>query len=131
MITINKRNYQNPLIKVSFGEYNINYNGKKRKGEAIFLSFKLDNIYIGLETIYDKNWLKELNINDKKDISSFISDITYEDEKGWLSLIGGACKCFVNRIENNMFIFSFNCETEECGDYYTISVYEKVKIDLE
>lgn len=131
MININKKNYENPLIKASFGEYNVNQNGKKRNGKAAFISYKLGNIYLGLETVYDKNWLKELKINDKKDISNYISDITYEDEKGWISLITGTYKCFVNRIENNIFVFEFNCEFEECGEYYNILVDEKVKMDFE
>ena len=89
MIVINDKNFNNTLKRVSFGEYNVTENGKKRNGSALFISFKIDNIVLRLETVYDKKWLEELKINDKKDISKYISDITYEDEKGWISLITG------------------------------------------
>ena len=131
MIVINNRKYKNPLINVLFGEYEVNQNGNSRNGESIFISYKFDNISLGLETLYDKRWLKEIKINDKKDISNYISDITYEDENGWISLISGTYNCFVNKIENNIFVFEFNCESEECGEYYNILVNEKVKIDFE
>ena len=79
MIIINNKSFNNALKKVSFGEYNVTQNGKKRNGKAPFISFKFNNILLGLETIYDIKWLEELKINDKKDISKYISDITYED----------------------------------------------------
>jgi len=72
-----------------------------------------------------KKWLKELKINDKKDISNYISNILYEDEKGFISLILGTYRCFVNRIEHNMFAFEFNCRSEDCGEYYNILVNKR------
>lgn len=78
-----------------------------------------------------KRWLEELKINDKKDISKYISDITYEDEKGWLSLTTGNYKWFISKVENNKFILEFSCEVEECGEYYKISLNEKIEIGFE
>ena len=131
MITINNKNYDNASKKVSFGEYNVTQDGKKRNGSAPFISFKFNNTILGLETIYDKKWFEELKINDKKNISKYISDITYEDEKGWISLITGNYKCFINKIDNNKFVVELNCETEECGEYYNISVNEEIEINFE
>lgn len=130
MTIINDKNYEKALIKVSFGQYIVNQDGKINS-TALFISFKFGNIYLGLETVYDKNWLKELKMNDKKDISKYISDITYEDEKGWISLITGKYKCFINRVKDNIFIFELNCETEECGECYSISLNKKVEIDFD
>ena len=101
---------------------------KKEMEVHLFISFKFDNIFLGLETIYDKKWLKELKINDKKDISKYISDITYEDEKGWISLITGISKCFISKVENNKFVLEFSCEAEECGEYYKILLNEEIDI---
>ena len=131
MIIINGKNFDNALKKVSFGEYNVTQDGKKRNGSAPFISFKVDNVILGLETIYDKKWFEELKINDKKDISKYISDITYEDEKGWVSLITGNYNCFVTKTKNNMFSLEFSCEAEEIGEHYKILLNEEVDINFE
>ena len=131
MIIINGKNFDNALKKVSFGEYNVTQNGKKRNGSAPFISFKFDNVILGLENIYDKKWIEELKINDKKDISKYISDITYEDEKGWVSLITGNYNCFVTKTKNNMFSLEFSCEAEEIGEHYKILLNEEVDINFE
>ena len=73
MITINDKNYDNVLKKVSFGEYSVTQDGKIREGMAPIIMFKFDNILIRLETTYDKKYLEELNTNDKKDINKYIS----------------------------------------------------------
>ena len=39
---------------------------KKEMEVHLLTSFKFDNIILGLETIYDKKWLEELNLNEKK-----------------------------------------------------------------
>ena len=131
MIIINGKNFDNALKKVSFGEYNVTQDGKKRNGSAPFISFKFDNVILGLETIYDKKWFEELKINDKKDISKYISDITYEDEKGWVSLITGNYNCFVTKTKNNMFSLEFSCEAEGIGEHYKILLNEEVDINFE
>ena len=131
MIIINDKNYDNAIKKVSFCEYSVTQDGKKRNGSGFCISFKINNILLGLETTYDKKWLEELKINDKKDISKYISDISYEDEKGWISLITGNYKCLINRIKNNIFLLEFTCDTEECGEYYNISLKEEVEISFE
>ena len=131
MIIINNKNYDNFIKKISFGEYSVTQDGKKKSGSAFCISFKIDNIHLGIETTYDKKWLEELKINDKKDISKYISDISYEDEKGWNSLITGNYNCLINRIKNNIFVLEFTCDTEECGEYYNILLNEEVEINFE
>lgn len=131
MISINKKNYKEPLVEVSFCKYSINKNNQKRNGKAIYISYKFDNINLELETVYDKNWLKKLKINNLKDISKYVSDITYKTEKGWISLITGEYKCLINRIDNNTFVFELNCKSEIDNKYYTVLVHENVKIDFE
>ena len=131
MIIINNKNYDNFIKKISFGEYSVTLDGKKRSGSAFCISFKIDNILLGIETTKDKKWFEELKINDKKDISKYISDISYEDEKGWISLITGNYNCLINRIKNNIFVLEFTCDTEECGEYYNILLNEEVEINFE
>ena len=131
MITINDKNYDNVLKKVSFGEYSVTQDSNVRIGSAPIITFKIDNILIRLETTYDKKYLEELNTNDKKDISKYISDITYEDENGWISLITGNYNCFITKYRNNKFVFELKCEAEECGDYYNIFLKEEVEFTFE
>lgn len=131
MIKINEKNYENPIIEVSFGNYSVTQKGKKRQGESPFISFDCSDVYLGLETTYDKTWLMNLKLKEMKDISSFISDIVYEDEKEWVSLTTGTYKCFVTKTDNNLFIFEFDCNAEECGKIFEISLVEKIKIDLD
>ena len=131
MITINDKNYDNVLKKVSFGEYSVTQDSNVRIGSAPIITFKIDNILIRLETTYDKKYLEELNTNDKKDINKYISDITYEDENGWVSLITGNYNCFITKYRNNKFVFELKCEAEECGEYYNIFLKEEVEFTFE
>ena len=131
MIIINDKNYDNVLKKVSFGEYSVTQDSNVRIGSAPIITFKIDNILIRLETTYDKKYLEELNTNDKKDINKYISDITYEDENGWVSLITGNYNCFITKYRNNKFVFELKCEAEECGDYYNIFLKEEVEFTFE
>ncbi len=131
MIIINEQKYDKISKKVSFGEYSVTQGGKKRSGEAPFVSFRFNNILLALEITYDKKWLEELKINDKINISKYISDIVYEDKKGWISLIVGNYNCFITKVKNNLFVFEFRCETEEYGEYYNILLNEEVEISFE
>ena len=131
MIKVNDKSYDNIPKKVSFGEYSVTQDDKKRVGKAPVISFDSDKMHLKIETIYDKKWLKELKINDKKDITKYISDVTYEEGKGWMSLTPGNCKCSIYRIDNDIFVIEFNCETEEGGKYYKISLNERVEMNCE
>lgn len=130
MIIINDKKYDNVLKKVSFGEYSVTQDGKKRNGMAPFISFRCDNILLGIETNYDKKWLEELKINDKQDISKYVIDIPYEDEKGWVSLILGKDKCFITKVKNNVFTIDLKCETYEGSEHYSIIINEDVEISF-
>ena len=66
MITINNTKYTVQDIKITFGNYNVSNNGKKRNGQSPFIQFHTNNnIFIGIETTYDKEWLQDLKVNDK------------------------------------------------------------------
>lgn len=130
MIIINDKKYDNVLKKVSFGEYSVMQDGKKRNGMAPFISFRCDNILLGIETNYDKKWLEKLKTNDKQDISKYVIDIPYEDEKGWVSLILGKDKCFITKVKNNVFTIELKCETYECSEHYSIIINEDVEISF-
>jgi len=131
MITINNTKYTTHDIKVTFGNYNVSNKDKKRNGQSPFIQFHANNnIFIGIETTYDKEWLKELKENDKKKITEYISDIAYEDENGWISLITGRYTCYLEKINQSKFRIEFKCTAQECDEYFDISIMEDVNIDL-
>lgn len=127
MIKINCNEYNNNKIKVTYGNYSITKDGKKRKGKSPFISFQCNNIYIGIETIYDKTWLDEIKINTKKDITKYISDITCEDEKGWLSLIiYSNYNCILNKIGDKLFNIELICSYDDTEEKIEILINENI-----
>lgn len=131
MITINNTKYIVQNIKVTFGNYNVSNKDKRRNGQSPFIQFHTDNdIFIGIETTYDKEWLKELEVNDRKNITEYISDIAYEDENGWLSLITGKYTCYLEKINQSKFRIEFKCAAEECDEYFDISIIEDILVEL-
>ena len=126
MIKCNTKVYHKVLYKVSFREYLVHQNGEKRRGKAPYITFKLDNFELGLEFVYDKEWLKELKINDKREITSYLTDITYNDSKGWISLIYGKYKCYLKRINHHEYILDFWCNAIEGMDKFNILLNEKI-----
>ena len=131
MIVINNKNYKNIVQNITYGKYNVSQNGKKREGFAPFVSFKCDDIYVGLEMTYDIKWIEELKVNTIVDITKFISDITFEDENGWMSLILGEYTCLLSKIGNDEIGIDLKCKGEECDTYLDISIKEKIGLKYE
>lgn len=131
MITINKITYNNPTIRVTFGKYEKKKFDNIIKGESPIITLTKDQIYIRLETTYDKNLFSKLIIGNKVDISDSISDISYEDKDGWISLIYGYHKCIVERINDKVFNFKLDCITDEGQKNYNISINENIDMKLE
>ena len=74
--------------------------------------------------------IKELKINDKKDISKYVTDIIYNDSKGWISLIYGTYKCFLERIDNELYLLDFYCNTIDDEEEFSIVLNEKINFIL-
>lgn len=133
MIIINKITYNNPVISVSYGKYQKKRLGKVIKGESPIITLTLveDRIRIRIETTYDRNLFTKLNVGKQVDISDSLSDISYEDKKGWISLVYGYHKCIVERINKKTFNFKLNCIADECNENYTILVNENIDMKLD
>lgn len=127
MIKYNNKVYNKVLYKVSFGEYLVHQNGKKRIGKSPYITFKFDDFKLSLELVYDKEWIKELKINDKKEISNYLTDIVYRDNTGWISLICGKYKCYLERINNDDYVLDFWCNTVDDEEEFHILLNEKIK----
>lgn len=52
-------------------------------------------------------------LNVLANIDEYISDITYENEKGWLSLIIEKHSCNIKRINESIFKIEFCIENED------------------
>ena len=129
MIRYNDKVYNKSLYQISFGEYKVKQNGKERTGKSPRITFMLDDFNLMLEFIYDKEWIRELKINDKKDISKYVTDITYNDSKGWISLIYGKYQCFLERIDNSNYLLDFYCNTID-EEEFSIVLNEKINFIL-
>lgn len=130
MIRYNDKVYNKSLYQISFGEYKVKQNGKERTGKSPRITFMLDDFNLMLEFIYDKEWIRELKINDKKDISKYVTDIIYNDSKGWISLIYGTYKCFLERIDNEFYLLDFYCNTMDDEEEFSIVLNEKINFIL-
>ena len=144
MLIINNIEHEIQDIKTTFGLYNVSDNGntmfggynvsdnrKKRNSEAPFIKFYTkSNVFVGVETVYDKRWLQELKLNYKKDITRYTTDITFEDEAGWVSLITGTYTCFLERISQNEFKLELSCKAYECDEEFNILISENIIHDL-
>ena len=54
-----------------------------------------------------------IKLNTLTNISEYISDITYEDKNGWLSLIARKYSCNIKRINESIFKLEFCIESKE------------------
>lgn len=121
MIKINNKDYTKYDTKIIWGDFNVCSNGEKRTGIAPFIQFNIeDKIFIGLEFVYPKEMWEDTKNCIKIDMKQYLTDITYEDEKGWISLIVEEHNCYITKIEENIFKI----------DLFVESVLENIKIEL-
>ncbi len=114
MIKVNDKYYSDYNIKISWGNFEAIILGEKTKGIAPFIKFNIeDNLFIGLETRLSKEMLEKISFNEKINIKKYITDITYEDAKGWISIITGKYDCYISRMNENNFKIEFYIESEE------------------
>ena len=127
MIKINDNKYVEYNTKISWIDFERNSNnaeivwGKaghnlnaKNDETAPFIEFNINNnILIGLEFSLSSKMLSEFPLNKQIDVSQYLSDITYEDEKGWISLITWDYKCTITKTAKNEYKLQFNILSNE------------------
>ncbi len=114
MIQINNQQYNNYSTKIDWESFSVSSYGQKRTGLAPFITFNIDNkILIGLELTFSDEMIKDCQIDTKLDITKYLSDICFEDEKGWLSLGTGKYTLFITRLNDNSFKINFMVEDGE------------------
>lgn len=128
MIKINGNEYKRNYIKVTYGNYYVIQDGKKREGVSPIIYFKCDKFDVRVETVYNQKWLNEIQFNTIVDITKYISDISYEDEKGSKSLIYANYSCKLNKLENKSFNIELICNYEEREEKLQIYICENINI---
>lgn len=131
MIIINNDKYYKINCDISYGEYDINQNRIKRTGLSPFISFKIDDKIIGIETVYDKKLIENLNIDKLVDITKYITDITFEDNEGWLSLIHGKYNCSICKKDKKTLYLELEVKCEEDNTFFDIKIKENINITNE
>lgn len=121
MIKINNIEYRNYNIKITWGDFEVCTDNIKRIGVAPFIALNIDdNIFIGLEFTFAKEMFEEIKLNDKINIDKYISDIQYEDDEGWVSVITGKYNCNIMRLNESEFKLELNVQEEINIDIDTI-----------
>lgn len=129
MIKINDKKYDKYNTSVSWGKFSVSSSLVKREGKAPFIEFIIeDNFLIGLELTFSKEMFEETPVNKKVDISRYLSDITFEDNKGWISIIENKYECYITRIDKNDFEFDFHIVCDDFDDIANIDILSKVSI---
>ena len=128
MLIINDRNYEEVEKFIDYDLFEGRVNNKKRKGRVLYITLKTNDFIIGIETVYDEKWIKELKINDKKDITKYLVGLPYDDKKEFKIYLLDKGICTINRIDDNSFEFSLNGVFKECDELLKIEYYHIFKI---
>lgn len=118
MIKINNDEYKNYKTDIFWGNYERTYNKVTKKGIAPSFQFNIkDKIFIGLELTFDKENFKLLNLQEKTNITDYLTDISYEDENGWCSIITeDNYNCTITKTNNNEYLLEFFIESIELNN---------------
>ncbi len=126
MIKINNKQYNNCHTEITWGNFNVsNENGRKRTGEAPFITFHIENgMSIGLEFTFLRVMFLNTKISIETNIKEYISDIIFENDEGWHSLILEKYDCNITRINQKTFHINFHVEESK------INIFINENIDL-
>ena len=129
MIIINENKYSIFDYKVSWGKFYVSNNGKRRDGKAPFITFNIDNNkYIGLEFTFSDDMFKQMKVNVKTNLKEYISDILYDDEKGWISIIDGNYDIYLTRLSEKEFNINFCIKAHDVDEEFNIFLDENISI---
>jgi len=129
MIKINDKEYKTYNTKISWEKFiSYKYN-QKRTGIAPRILFYVDNINIEIELSFSKDMFEEMEIGNKSNIKEYITDISFTDGKGWITLMDGKYDFNITKINNKNFLIDFYVNynyLEE--DDYNIIITEEIEI---
>ena len=91
LLKLNNIEYKKAEKCAVFDSYDATITGVRKKGKALYMSVSTDKFLIGIETVYDLEWIREFKMQEERDISKYIVGLEYEDERGFLYLTN---KCY-------------------------------------
>lgn len=128
MIKVNDKEIEVIETEVTWGNYMAQEDGKKREGLAPYITFSGETCQVGLELSYDYEWLKELPINMKQDITKYVTDFNYESEdEEWVTLMCDNYNCSIEKLAENKVRVEAYVKDENEG--YEIEVNETFKFE--
>ena len=113
---------------VDFPPFEWTVDGKKIKGNVLYITLKTSDFRLSIETVYFLEWINELKINDKKDISKYIEGLYYNYGKEW-NYFSDKCNCLINKINDKSFEFSLNGYFNEYNDEFNIEYDDILKFN--
>ncbi len=128
MIKINNIEYNKYETNISWGNFFSSSYGHKRTGIAPFITFYVNNTYIGIEFTFSKEMFENTVFGIKNDIKEYISDVTFEDENGWISINDGQCDCNIIRINAKKFHILFHIIAHDLDDEFDIFIDDEIEI---
>ena len=127
MIKINSIEYSTNN-KITYGHFSTTMDNIKQEGTSPNVYINCSKSSIMIESIYDISIINTMEYGAKMDITKYISDIIYTDEKGWISLISGKISCELERIDAKTFRIFLSCYEEELDEKFDIYVDEVLNI---
>lgn len=128
MIKINNIEYNEFETKISWGNFLVSSHSHKRTGIAPFITFYVDNTFIGLEFIFSKEMFENTDLGIKTNIKEYISDVTFEDEKGWISINAEQYECNIIRINEKNFHIIFQIIAHDFDEEFDIFIDDEIEI---
>ncbi len=128
MIKLNDKEYNNYKVDVRWGTFVACSQGQKRTGLSPFLTFCLNGeIFIGLELSFSYEMFENLENGVETNIDRYVTDITFEDESGWLSIYNGKHRCTVTKIAENEFKLCLEIRAKDLDEEFNITIEHIVK----
>lgn len=125
---IEYKDYDINVIEQSFSAFSYK-DGKKseRTGVAPFIQIDLiKDIHIGIEMNYSYEMFRENDLDKEIDISKYITDILYSDEKGWVPITNNEHNTIIKRISDNEYNFYLDVK----DDSFDIKIVLKVLLKI-
>lgn len=128
MIKINNIEYNEFETKISWENFLVSFHGHKRTGIAPFITFYVNNTFIGLEFTFSKEMFENTELGIKTNIKEYISDVTFEDEKGWISINDEQYECNIIRINEKNFHIIFQIIAHDFDEEFDIFIDDEIEI---
>ncbi len=100
---------------------------RTKKKRTVPISDLLGKWRIGLEFSFSKEMFENLENGVETSIDRYVTDITFEDESGWLSIYNGKHRCTVKRIAENEFKLCLEIRAKDLDDEFNITIEHMVK----